>query len=658
MPRWNPLLYTRGSADLGRGRAFLNSMLLNLRRHAKSSVAAVLIGLLVVSFAIFGINDVFAPSNASAIVKAGGREVGPAEFKRLFDNVRQQSQQEAGRPVTVEEAAEQGLVARLLEDLALTESFSEMLSRMGVRPGDKLVADQLGKTRAFFNPVSGRFDRESYQRQLGENGLTEAQFEGFLRDDLAQQHYVAAAVAGLRAPRIYGAVPAVLNGETRTISYFVVDPRIAGVPARPTDAELQAFIKENAAQLQRPETRNLSIVRFSASQLAPTLTVDEAEVRRQYEFRKEGLSTPERRTFVQIPAPSQAVAQQIAARLGAGEAPAVVARAFKVEPVRYDAQPRSAVVDRRAAEAAFGLQPGAVSAPFQGDLNWGVVKLETVTPGQTVTLDQARPEIEAQLRTDLAADRVLDQVQKFEDAVQGGQTFDEAAKTIGVPVTSLPPITAQGTDINGSPTGAPEGLLKAAFELPAGGESDVVDGGRNEFFVVRVDRINPASLPPLEEIRAPLTQRWLLVRTLERARRRADELAAQVKARPLEAVAGSAGAPVNKAVVRRDAGGQTLSRDLVAKVFETKAGQTVVGEHTELGYVVARVDAATVPPPAELARTAEDQRGPVTMDLFQSLGDMARSAARRELKTRVHPDRARSALGLTAAAEAEPQAKS
>jgi peptidyl-prolyl cis-trans isomerase D len=108
-------------------------------------------------------------------------------------------------------------------------------------------------------------------------------------------------------------------------------------------------------------------VRFSASQLAPTIKVDEAEVQRQFNFRRDSLSEPERRTIVQVPAPNQAAATQVAARLRAGEAPAAVARALKVEPVRYEAQPRTAVVDRRAAAAAFALPAGGVSAPFQGD---------------------------------------------------------------------------------------------------------------------------------------------------------------------------------------------------------------------------------------------------------------------------------------------------
>jgi peptidyl-prolyl cis-trans isomerase D len=165
-----------------------------------------------------------------------------------------------------------------------------------------------------------------------------------------------------------------------------------------------------------------------------------------------------------------------------------------------------------------------------------------------------------------------------------------------------------------------------------------------------VDRIIPASTPPLAEIRAPLAQAWTLRQTVDRARTRAESLAAQSRgktARPVEAVASSVGATVGHAVgVTRNAGGQALSRDLVAKAFNAKRGDVIVGEHTQLGFVVARVDALNPPPLADAARIAEDQRPAVTNDIFQGIGEMARAAARRQLKAKVHPDRAQRALGL------------
>ena len=81
-------------------------MLLAVRKFAKSWVAAVLIGLLVISFALFGINDVFKGGTSNYVVTAGSRKVSTADFKREFDNFRKNAEQQMGQPISVELAVE------------------------------------------------------------------------------------------------------------------------------------------------------------------------------------------------------------------------------------------------------------------------------------------------------------------------------------------------------------------------------------------------------------------------------------------------------------------------------------------------------------------------------------------------------------------------
>ena len=110
--------------------------------------------------------------------------------------------------------------------------------------------------------------------------------------------------------------------ENRSLSYFLIDPRKLPPPAPPTDAQLQAFLKQNAAALKRPEMRNLTIVRFSTKALAPSMPVDQAAVLKLYNFRKDSLSQPEKRSLIEIPVKNAGAAQAIAAkRLKAGEWP-------------------------------------------------------------------------------------------------------------------------------------------------------------------------------------------------------------------------------------------------------------------------------------------------------------------------------------------------
>jgi peptidyl-prolyl cis-trans isomerase D len=134
-------------------------------------------------------------------------------------------------------------------------------------------------------------------------------------------------------------------------------------------------MKEHADRLTRPETRVLSIMRVSAQALEPSVAVDQAEVQKTFNFRKDTLATPETRSIVQIVAPDAKAAGVIAQRLAKGDQPAVVASAYGRQPVMIADKPKSALPDRKVADAAFSLAVGQASGPITGDLGVSVIKV-------------------------------------------------------------------------------------------------------------------------------------------------------------------------------------------------------------------------------------------------------------------------------------------
>ena len=626
-------------------------MLANIRAFAKSPAAAVLIGLLVVSFAVFGIRDVFKGRVAGdAVVTAGSRSLSPADFKREFDGYKSRVEQQVGQPVTVEAAAANGLDRRVLEGLAAREAFAELVRKIGVVPSDRLIVQEINRIPAFFDQVSGRFDKKAYQQKLAENGLTPAKFEGIMRDEIAQQHVGTGLVAGMRVPRAYTALGAIYAMESRDIGYFPIEPSSVPPPTPPTDAQLAAFMKENSTQLTRPEFRVLTVVRFSPQLVSAGITVDEAELKKRFDFRKDTLSTPETRTIIQIPAKDPAAAQQIGQRLAKGDAPAAVAKAVGVELLTYDNKPKTAIADRKVAEAAFRMLPGQM-APVPGDLGLAVVKVVSATPGRAVTLEEVRPALEAEIRKDAAAEKVYALTQAYDDAHQGGSNLAESAQKAGVPAVTIGPLTKTGRDQQGQPVeGLTQKLVETAFNLPAGGESEVEDAGGGEYFAVRVEKILPPAMPPLAEVKPQLTRVFMMREVAKRMQARADELAARVKkGESLDAVAASAGASVTRipGLSRQNASQmQGMSQDILGKTFTSKPGDVFTAENNHFGFVVGKLEAVHAGEGPTLARMAEDMRPQMSVSLFRELADTARFASRQKVKVTVDAARARAAIGL------------
>jgi peptidyl-prolyl cis-trans isomerase D len=627
-------------------------MLAFFRAFSKSWVANVFFVVLIGAFSLWGIKDVFYARISTAVIEAGKHSVEPADFKRVFENYRKQQMQQTGQMITAKEAVDAGIDLRMIDDITAQEALAEFIWRLGLRPSSKLVGDELRKQPAFFDSVNGKFDEKAYEDVLRQNGLTPDKYLAALTDQISQEQMAAGMAAGLKQPLAYGAITASYALEGRTLSYFLVTPGPVAPPAPPTDQQLLAMIAQHP-EWKLPEMRVLSVVRLSTKALAPTLAVDPAQVQKAFDFKKDSLSTPEKRSLVQIPAKDAATAAAIAAKLQSGEAADAVARAFGVQLVSYTDAPKSAVADPKVADAAFALAAGQVSGPVQtmvGGLS--VIKVTSLTPGKPANFDSVKPQLVADLQTQMARQKIFAQVQAYEDAHNGGANLSQSAAKAGVSVLTLGPVTAEGVNLKSQPVaGVSQKLLKAAFALPQGGETDMDDEGAGEYYAVHVDKIMPPAPPALSDTRDQLARQWMIQEMLKRLQAKADELVAKIKkGESFEAAAAELHAPVSHAVgVTRAALEQSrsLSGELAAKLFSAKAGDLITGQTSQIPIMIGRVDAIAPATPQDAAHFIVAERDRGTMTMFQDLGADLRAAAKAAVKPTSDLEKARLAMGVS-----------
>ena len=628
-------------------------MIAQFRAFAKSWYAAVLIGLLIVSFAFLGVKDVFGGRLSNDVVQAGPRHVGPADFKRDFENYRKQIEQRAGQPVSQAVAIQNHLDTRVAQEIGAREAFAALMDRMGIRASDKLIQQQLEKNPEFFDRISGRFDRQQYLRLLNQFGFTWQRYEALMRDDIAQTQVGAALATGLRVPRAYSALGAVYMLERRDVAYFAIEPKNVTQPALPTDAQLTTFMQENATPLTRPEFRVLTVVKFAPDVGGAATPISDADLKKRFEFRKDTLSKPETRAVVQIPVKDAKSAQAISARLESGEDPRLVAKSIGVEAILYADKPKSAIVDPKIADKAFSMKEGE-QAVVQGNLSLAVVRLDKITPGHTATIEELRPQLEAELHKDAASEKVYALSQKYDDAHSGGSSLAEAAKKTGVPTVAIGPVSQQGVDPAGRPVaGISPKLIQSAFALPAGGESEVQEAGNGEYFAVRVEKIIPKSLPPLAEVKPQLIKVWMNREMVKTLQAKGAELTARIKkGETLDAVAASIGQPVSHAkdLSRQTAGQQKdLSQEALGQTFSVGPGEVFTAQSAKsFGLIVGKVEKVAAPEGPTMVQFTEGARPSMSKSIFQELGNSARTAARNKMKVTIYPEQARLALGLEA----------
>ena len=585
------------------------------------------------------------------VVEAGSRSISSAKFRQFFDTYHKQIDQQQGQPVPSDALFKANIDGRLAEEVAVEESVAELLNREGVRPSDRLIAERVrSEGKRFLDPITGRFDEKAYKAFLAQNGLTAEDFEGGLRDQLAQAHFGAGLGAGMSTPLVYSALTAAYAQENRSVHFFVVTPQTLGPPLKPTDAQLTAFMKEHAAQLIKPETRVITLARFSASQLAPTLNPDTADLQKRYAFEKDSLSKPELRTVEQLVLANGAQAADAARRIKAGEAPAAVAKALGVAaPLELANTPKSRISDPKVADAAFSLKAGESSGPIQGTLAWAVVKVISMTPGHEVSFDEVKDKLVAEARKALSADKALEMSKKFDDLHSGGTHLVDAANKVGAQVVQLPPITKDGHAGNGQQLQLPPKFLQQAFSMAKGAETEGVEEvAPGEYYAIRIEAINPEAPFTLEEIRAPLTRQVVQDDMLKRLQTRGAELIARAKkGESLDALASASGAKVSeiKGLARADQNAaQALGQQFVGMVFASKTGDTVEAMLPN-GLAVIRIDAAGAGDTAAIAQQAVAQRRNAAGAVNRELAEATRTAARALVKPHIDLKRARGAAG-------------
>ncbi len=604
-------------------------MLAAIRSFARSWIMKVLLALLVVSFAIWGIGDVFTGGAGNVVARVGDLEVTAQELDDSFRRTLQQLQQQSSEPVTRSDAIRFGLLEQTLQSLVAQRLLDAEAKAIGMTTSDEAVARLISEEPAF--QVDGRFDRERFQLLLRQNGLDENAFAEQLRAERTRD-----ALAG--SIRAIGPPPAALVdrladrfAESRKGELLVVPrARFADV-APPDDAPLEAFLAERQARFQAAERRDIAAVLLSPELLVDEIAVDEQVLRERYDARRDAYTTPEVRTVRQLRGGEEAAVREAHARLQAGETPAAVVDAVAgvalsaLGPVEEAALPEAFAAPIFAASGA-----GAIMPPVESAFGWHIFVVDEVSAARVRPFEAVRDELRAQAARELAVDQLPDLATALDDAIGGGATLEQAADDLALPFERASGLDRAGRTADGdafAPFAAWGELLTEAFDAAEGEVSllEQTDDGR--FFVYRVDRIEQARPLTLDEARDEVVAAWRAEEAARLAREAAAAALADLEAgRSLEEVAG------DHDLVRRTIPAQTRTdrtdRPAVqAALFATEPGG-VANEPVDIGDGAALVvvDAEVGRDDQVAAATAEQVAAGFSRDLLTQFEQALRRA--------------------------------
>jgi len=582
-------------------------MLSAVRNAIKSPFFVVIIGVMIASFALWGVNDIF-QAQGNAVTVVGGERVTVFELSRDFERAVQQERVD-NPGYTQEQGRADGLGDRVLNQLVLDAMLRAQSRSLGIAASDGAIRDEILSFEAFVDLVTGGFDRDGYTRYLISSGQRESQFENEIRDDLVLRQLSQGLFDGIRQPDIYRTILTRYLSETRDLEAIVIAPAAAGEIGDPTDEELQNTIDDNPQFFTTQERRGFTLMRMRVDDYLGNITVDETEIVAQYEYELDvgAIGTPATRTYTQISFDNENAAREAADRLGNDEDPAAIAADLGGNPPsRQEERQTYQVPDQLVRDAVFEMGVSDTIAVETRFGSWFAIVVEAAQEDDIPTLQERSAEIRDLLARAAAEDALYTDLGEYEEARGSGFNIEESAIEAGLPYDVYQPIDAQGRDNGGRFAFgffAEQEILQAIFASPPQIDGELTGFGEGNFFAVRVDIIEEARTRTLEEARDDAATVWRLQEIDARLEALAEEVVELTESGQSFAAIADANPDfrIEQTSLLRNDTADNFGRQVVALAFTMDIGD-IEATRTDAGrsHLVMRVnDARDVEPSVE-----------------------------------------------------------
>jgi peptidyl-prolyl cis-trans isomerase D len=577
-------------------------MLSSLKQFTSSWIAQLLLGLLVLSFAVWGVADIFNGFGSGAVATVGKSEVSVAQFQQRYDNYVASLQAQIRRPVTPQEALQVGIPSRVLGDLINEATLNDTARVMGLGMSNEALSQRITTDPNLLGP-SGVYSEAALRQRVNQLRMTLDDFVVSQRASYLRRQIIEAFAAGLEVPEAYMRAINEFQGEERSFSYLLISASPIEKIADPTETQLTPYFAENGAGWRAPELRGVQYFVLSAEGLARPEDITDAEVRKRYDTQIGRFTTPELRTIDQIVFDSAQDAEAAAAELASGSTFEELAEQRNLSPsdTQYGKFNKSQLVDAEIAEAAFALESGGVSGVLNGRFGPVIVRISQIEPGSVEPFDGLQERLRIEIAADLAAGDIEDIQNSIEDARAGGSGLDEVSRRFGLELKSIAAVDISGNDDRGNPISglpAPD-LISSIFQSDMGIENDPLQPTLNTFVWYKVTSVTAPRDRPLAEVRDDVVLTWKKAQRAEMAQIQAGQISERLQGgETLSTVADELGLTVGTATAfnRASAPEGDLTAAAVAAAFEGPKGHIAVASASlPSARIVLIVDDVTTP---------------------------------------------------------------
>jgi peptidyl-prolyl cis-trans isomerase D len=482
-------------------------MLQNIRQQVQGTTAKIVVGLIVISFSLFGIESILVGGGGNEVAEVNGEPIQPQELQQALDTQKRRLIAMMGENLDPSLLDDDRLGPQALEALINRKLLMQSADEMGLTVSNSEIGTLVASMEQF--QVDGVFSPEAYKSVLAGAGYTPSYFKQSLYDDMLVNQ-LRSGIAGSEF-----VTPGELEVNTRIISeqrnlrYFIIPAEQLSSPVHFTDTQIQAYYDAHQDNFRTPESVDVDYLELTLDDFREP--VDENAVLEAYELAKQEsqFQTQSRVSHILFESDAEdEVNERIAKaqeKLSAGESFADVAKQLSddvgtankggdlgyTSGTTFPADMESAIAD---------LQPGVVSAPVQTEAGTHLLLVTERNQGKEPSLEEMRSQLTENIQLEEARVVLLRTVESLKDLSFNAEDLAYPANELGLTVERADAVTrAQNDGLFAHAT-----LIEAAFSedvLQAGNNSEVIELPDNRFVVLSVRKHNAPELKPLESVR-------------------------------------------------------------------------------------------------------------------------------------------------------------
>jgi len=566
-------------------------MLQKIRDTASGWVAYVIVGLISVPFALWGLSEYFGGASPLVVAEVNGVEISSRAYQQEYQQQRQQLAEMFGGRIPSGAVDEQMLRDNALQTLIRRELIAQMAEDKGFRISGAAVANEIRSVPGFQR--DGAFDAERYRQILESQRRSPAEFEARVAQAMLLEQFQRGYQQSAFLPDAMVEDFLRLRQERRQVSVRVLPAESYADQVQVSDEQIAAYHAEHGDEFRTPERMRLAYLVLDDATLAEQVSVTESDLRREYEQRMDRYTDPEERRashiLVRIEsdadeqtiARAEARARDIRALLDDGGDFIQVAAEHSDDPLAQNGGGDLGFIARGDMDPAlegvlFTLREGDVSQPVRTRLGLQILKLTEIRPAVRQAFEEVRDDVEAEYRSRRMEGMHIELTERLmtESYEQPG-SLDPAAEATGLEIGHTDWFSREG---------AAEGLasereiLQVAFssEIREGRNSDLIDLADGRVAVIRLHEYQPAAPRPLEEVADEIRLQLVWEESRKLAQAAGEQLQEALGAGSDwdSAVGGLPGEELREQWVTRDSG--DLPAAVISRVFTMvrPAGET------------------------------------------------------------------------------------